>query len=405
MPTPVSGTSQFHTTVGVPADGDPARASSFSGVQDLADRTRFLLLNTTPAIAQHRIVESASAADRFTGACWGAGAGFLNQGLFCVAGRRSGGGAAIALSPDGELWYDYDFPLFGLTTVNFRGVAHGGSAAFGSRHFAFCGYYLDGSTDRPMIFTASDAANGNANPLIPEIALGAFSGGWDGAALTGQALSIVWNGTVFCAVGTSGLIVTLSGDLSTGTVRTPGSSYAGTFHHVFADSAGRLFACGSSGEIQRSTDNGATWARVHSDSDLSTLVSGAAVTIGGVEHLVVGASAENKVLRNTNAGAGSWTEVVVVPAATFAASDIEIFKLGEVLGAMVASSLDDAVGRAYYSLDGGATWPYTCRTAMNLGSEAAAYATNGQRTILAGGTIDGTTAGHVYMTGQIFEAA
>jgi hypothetical protein len=121
--------------------------------------------------------------------------------------------------------------------------------------------------------------------------------------------------------------------------------------------------------------------------------------------LVVGASAENKVLRNTNNGAGSWAEVVVVPEATFAAADIEVFMLGAMLGAIVASSLDDAVCRAYYSLDGGATWPYTCRTAMTLGSEATAYATNGQRTILAGGTLDGTSAGHVFVTGQIFEAA
>jgi hypothetical protein len=42
---------------------------------------------------------------------------------------------------------------------------------------------------------------------------------------------------------------------------------------------------------------------------------------------------------------------------------------------------------------------------MTLGSEAVAYATNGQRTILAGGSPDGTTAGHVFVTGQIFEAA
>jgi hypothetical protein len=406
MTTPVAGTNNFHGSIAAPADGDPANAASFISVHELSDRTRFLLLNTIPAIAQHRIAESATSADRYTGACWGAGAGYQNEGLFCVAGVRSGGGAAISLSTDGEAWYDYSFDFLSLLPIRFRDVAHGGSGAFGDRRFAFCGYYDDSGTDRPVIFTASDAANGNANPLIPEIASGAFSGAWSGTPvpIAGQLNSICWNGTVWCAVGTSGLIVTLSGDLATATVRTPGSSYTGTFHHVFADSAGQLFACGASGEIQRSTNNGATWTRVHSDASLGGLVSGAAITLSGVESLVVGASAENKVLRSTNTG-GTFAEVVVVPEATFPAADIEVFKLGAVLGAIVASSADDAVCRAYYSLDGGATWPYTCRTAMTLGSEAVAYATNGQRTILAGGSPDGTTAGHVFVTGQIFEAA
>lgn len=398
MPTSYVGSNHFPTTVAVPADGDPANGAAFVGVQDLADRTRALLLSNTPAIARHSIVELSAGADRFLGIAWGERSGYLNQGLWCAVGPRSGGGAAVALSSNnGDDWYVYGFPSLvgGFLVVTPRGVAHGVVS------FAVCGEYIDGGVTRPIILSAADAADANASPLVPEIASASFALRFDGnvSGLTGRLNSITFTSTGFCAVGDTGLIVTLSADLATSAVRTPGSSYTGNFRHVFADSAGRLFACGDSGEIQRSVDNGVTWTRVFSDSSLGALASGVAITVGGVESLVVGVSAndENRVLRSTNAGAStSWAEVSLISAAVFNGGPVLVHKLGSMLGAVLRSRHNAAVNRAFYSLDGGATWPYTMRPAFCVGSSLVASGQNGQRVMLVGGTPDGTGAGHVF---------
>jgi len=328
-------------------DGDPASGTTWHSIDELAHRTTFLQFNSQLAIANHRIAKLAASADSYTGIAHGVGAGPFDRGLFVAVGRASAGGAAFALSVNGEDWYDYTesgLSVLGVPTT-LIGVAHGGDGAVGSRSFAFCGYYTDGGNERPCIFTTSDAADENVNPFIPEFDHIGIVQRYAGTALVAHLRSIAWNGTVFCAVGDDGLIVTLSSDLATDTVRTPGSSYEGAFHHVFADSNGRLFALGEAGEIQRSTDHGVTWARVHADSSLGILTSGVAITIAGAVSLVVGTSDENKVLRSTNTGT-SWTEVELIPEAAFDGAEVLVFRLGVMLCAILRSETHDGLAAA-----------------------------------------------------------
>jgi len=402
--TTTAGSPVFRAAIERPDDGDPTAGATFQSVDELADRTKFLQTNAALAIANPRFVKSVASIDRLSRVCWAPGAGPFDYGMFVAAGIRSGGGAGVALSPDGEQWYDYTWASITLLPANFRGVAHGGSGVFGSRQLAFCGWVDDGANDRPVIITMPDDAEDHSNPLIPEIIEGDFTYSYLGAALDAQLRSICTMATGgFCAVGDSGLIVTLSADLVTDTVRTPGSSYTGDFHHVFADSAGRLFACGENGEIQRSTDNGATWARVFGpDATLGTLRSGVAVTLDGVESLVIGTSDENKVLRSTAAGAAAtWTEIEIVPTATFDGSQVLVHKLGSTVCAVIRNETNDSIGQAFYSFDGGATWPYTNQNWLCYGTHVEGAAENGRSAVVVGGSPDGTTAGQIFATDRV----
>lgn len=374
-------------------DGDDANGATFQAIDELADRTAHLQMNSQLAIVNHRIVKVNTSVDRYERACWGDGAGPFNQGLFMAVGKRSGGGAAIGLSPDGEQWFDYQFAnIGGITVTQFRGVAHGGNGAFGSRVFAVCGFYVDGANNRPCILTAPDDAEVNADNYVPEISAAQFTGpgSWQGTSLLGSLRDIVWNGTVFCAVGDNGLIVTMSADLATATVRTPGSSYTDDFYRVFS-SGSLLIACGENGEIQRSTDQGVTWTRVHTNVALGTIASGVPYLVGTNDGIV---------LRSTNAGV-TWSSITLPFAAPFDGGKVTVFALGQIIGATLRDETNDGVSITFYSFDRGATWPVYCKGVSNFGTHIDGFAQNSMRAVLVGGHPDATTASHIFATGQV----
>lgn len=404
--TTTNGSDQWIDAVERADDGDAAAGATFQSVDELASRTMFLRQNAQLAIANQYNVKLATSADRYTAVCHGIAAGPFDRSLFVACGPASNGGAAIAMSVNGTSWYDYAYATLNLgfpTPTRLRGVTHGGSGSLGDRKFLFCGHFTDGGSQRPCVFSISDAADENASPLIPEFNPTDMQPIYAPVG-AGRLNSIVWNGTAFCAVGDDGLIVTLAADgVTEGVERTADASYTGDFHYVFADSNGRLFACGDNGEIQRSIDNGATWTRVHTDASLGILGSGVAITLASQQSLVVGTSDENKVLRSTNNGT-SFTEVEIFPEVAFDGSQVLVLKLGPILCAILRNETHDSLAVAVYSFDGGATWPVYGSPITCYGIHALAATQNGERAIIVGGSPDGTTAGYVFSSWQIVRA-
>lgn len=87
-----------------------------------------------------------------------------------------------------------------------------------------------------------------------------------GGALTGQLNGVAWDGTVLLVVGSGGRIHTTEetdGASGTWTARTAAGSYADEFNDAHGHT-GALMICGENGEIQFSSDQGATWTDIGS---------------------------------------------------------------------------------------------------------------------------------------------
>lgn len=391
---------ECHLTQTHPSDGDAAPVESVNlPLRQLADTQRFLLAHAAMPLAN---LDFANIADTVDGQydfrpfyiegtathvrdiCWCGGAGPNDEGLYLAVGHAEPKGTVDAPL----LFYSFDGQVFTPrivtgNTAQFYGVAHGGPGAYGSKVIA----YVGGSSDGGRAYYHSDAD--------PVAALTT----WITGALSGDFYGIVWNGSVWCGVGASAAIFTATDAqrlANTFTARTAAASYTGTWRRVIANGS-TLIAFGDDGEIQRSTDNGATWTRVHNDAALGSLTQ-VAVTAAG---LVVGTSKANTILISDDGGL-TWTEYTCVPTggtATLGAVTA-LVTLGQATLAIVESSQGHY---AMVSYDGGLTWPATTNfpgrgLVAGYGMKWRAAASDGVGSVLVGGSSDGTTLGAILRT-------
>ena len=214
--------------------------------------------------------------------------------------------------------------------------------------------------------------------------------GWSNANVTGKQYAVLWGNNVWISVGQNGTLYRSTDGASWSAVDMSGATGWYTtgvdVRHLASDGAG-TWMCDNHDFIFKSTDDGATWAKVYDTADAPLSdddyrIRGIAYTVyGGTARWVVltRKSSNTRVIHATAADTSSWT-LATLDGGTVTGQNLIAHTNRHIAAAAgtVIMAVGDNISR---STDGGQDWTYTSDDGNDLPrTDAKGLATDGNGT-------------------------